>query len=154
MLASSSSISRVEISRADRSPSAAINPPFVSPFPAPVRLARLGEQHPVVTERRRLRILHVLEPFQVPVRELAECDSSPQALVRIGLEQGFVGVVFADEIEHASASLSLGQIRGATAASPPAAGSVGLRPGTPERAPGTPERADDRLAAARPLPYQ
>jgi len=87
----------------------------------------------VVAERRRLRALHVLEPFQVLARKLPEADATPAPLVGIALEHGLLGVVLPDEREHPLSRLSLGERarRRPTAPTLPAAVAVRLSPRPP-----------------------
>jgi hypothetical protein len=68
--------SRVVISLAGRSPSAAMMRPLCAPPAAAVRRARFGERVAVVAQRRRLGAAHAVEPIEVGVGHRAELRRS------------------------------------------------------------------------------
>ena len=88
----------------------------------------------MVSERRRLRPLHVLEPLQVLPGQLAERDAAPPPLLGVSLHQRLVGIVLAHDREHPRGRLSLGQqrLRRPTTLPPPPAIPVRVHPRPPQ----------------------
>ena len=91
-------------------------------------------------------VLEVLHPLD---GELSEGHTAPAPLLGVGLEPGLLGVVLADQFEHARRGLGFGQgaSDGPPAASAPTAGTIGLDPRAPQC-------ADHWAAAAVPLAGQ
>ncbi len=63
----------------------------------------------MVTQRGRLRALHVLKPPEVLARELTEGHASPTALFGVALDQRLLLVVLTRERKHPSRGFGLGQ---------------------------------------------
>jgi hypothetical protein len=150
---SRSSTSRVATSRTGRSPERGHDQAAGQAAATTVGLTGLRQEEPVISERRWLRALHLLEPFQVLARKLAKGNAAAPTFFGITLEQRLIGVVLTDQREHPLCGLGLGEspLRRPAAPAPPAAIRVRLCPRPPQRANDRlTDPADPRCAYATP----